>query len=525
MNKLNFPVAVVDVSEIKRDGIVLDRYLRLGDVVAVQMDPESRAYGQGKETVDGLVGIVIAFKRYTNFRARIGDFGMKPGEYLCNGGAVIAWSNGTNSGVSAHDIRWYENHEAKKIERQQDKAWNEAYEFDAWIKELPELPFWEHDIVELVSKHRSHWNSPIVRVQRIDYHRIGDKRNDGSPMPIYDCTPVEPGHGSSSFEETELVLVERGKLWKWFHDERDQIVWKDIAEEISFHSSLGLTEQIHCEQSGSYSWPLSAILPALKAGTIDTVTRSHGFFGGASSGNAIKINDADLAERARAETTKGFSKSARMCVTSSEWNDKVRQRVLKIAIQYGGIPFLVSMDTRGLMDTKGFKELNLPILAVNTATMKIANPDNPGVEENLPDSYVFFSKTDDPFDLPKDNTFEISEENERFAAIFGGGPFGGGRPSKELLQLRVQSNTGWSEKNRDVVIAACKEFDLCFIDRAGIADDVMKESGIKTFCLPAGDKLPFEIKFELEGYVFFTHRGMNDLPFDSTINGVNEKED
>lgn len=526
MNKLTFPATFVDVSEIKRDNISLTYYLRVGDAVVMHMDAEARGWGR-KDVPDGTVGVVVGFTRYDNYRARIGDFGYKPGKYECNGAAVVIWSDGSSSTQGGGDIRFFENHEEKMKLRREDKAYNEAFQFDTWIEELPELPFWELDVVRIVGRNSRHWpEHKNVKITKIDYRRINDKRNDGSPMPIYDVTPMEKGHGTSCFETDELVLVERGNLWKWFNGQRDQIVWESLEEEIAFHQALGnMTTQVWCAQSDNYNWPLSAVLPALKSGEIDVLSHFNMF--GSNSHSAYKIHDPDLAARARARAIEGFSQDVKVCIEFSKWEDEVNETALRAAIRYG-VPLIVPADTRGLIPFHGFKELNIPVLLLQSETKKIIDERGGKVFAELPESYIFFSYKPDPLDLPKNITVEIpnytDQEKSTLALISAlGGPFGGGgRKRRETTRLRVQSNTGWSEKNRDLVIAACKQFDLTFVDRAGIADDVMKEAGVNVFQLPAGEKVPFSIRLECDGYVYFTHRGMDDLPFDSTITGFNE---
>lgn len=80
------------------------------------------------------------------------------------------------------------------------------------------------------------------------------------------------------------------------------------------------------------------------------------------------------------------------------------------------------------------------------------------------------------------------------------------------MRIRVYSTTGWNTANRQAVIDACQENDLPFIDRAGVLDPGMD---VENFT--GGD---VQDTHGLDGYVFFAHRGMTDLPFDRTVQGA-----
>ena len=56
-----------------------------------------------------------------------------------------------------------------------------------------------------------------------------------------------------------------------------------------------------------------------------------------------------------------------------------------------------------------------------------------------------------------------------------------------------------------------------FADRANVADEEMRQSGIKMIAVVEDEKMP--ITFEIDGYVFFTHRGIKDLSYHITIQG------
>lgn len=514
LNGENEPPRKIDVSEIKRDNIVLEKYLRIGDLVVMHMDKEARDWGR-KDVPDGTVGIVVGFHRFEDYRGRINNFGHEPGVYMRNGVGMVRWFDGTISTPGSGSLRWLHDNEKKTIERREDRVYSEAYEYEARIGDLPELPFWEMDTVRIIlrkRRDRQPWDhTDTVRIRSIDYHRIKDKRNDGSPMPIYDVSPAEEGYGSISMETDDLVLVERGNLWKWFNGQRDQVKFATIEEEIRFHAQLGQETQIECKQGGNYHWPLTAIYPALQAGEIDVVRFSNGFFGGSGSMSAYKMDDPDLSERVRAISLKGYDRKENPMQTrvlAKEWNEVSRRATLRTMLETN-TPFLNIDYGNGYIDTSMFEALNLSVI-------KVENVDDFNFAEVA--SYVYFQPIGaETKNIPTAATNEINEDVMELSKALRGG----GRSRRDAVRIRVQSDKGWLEENLKVVLAACQAFGVIFVDRTGASGQQHKEFeavNVNVLICPTNDDLPFES--QLNGYVFFTHRGMEDLPFDVTVQGA-----
>jgi hypothetical protein len=302
---------------MSRDNIVLDLYLRVGDRVVMQMDPEARGWGR-PGAPDGTIGTVIGFTRHERHIPRVGGFGQKPGVYMCNGVGVVAWDTGQHDTPGAGDLVWLTDHDKRSEERRKDKAWNDAFETKQFISDLPNLPFWEHDIVRDKTGRVQMGNRTdgLLRIMSIEYHHLNSKRDDGSPMPIYN---VEAPEGRSGYtwtdnDDLELVergnddleLVERGNVWKWFNGERANIKWKDLHEEAGFHKWLGACDEIRNPRTSYYTWELQDIRGGLEDGLIDAPSISRGFFGAGPALRCHKFHDRDLGERVRAEALNGF---------------------------------------------------------------------------------------------------------------------------------------------------------------------------------------------------------------------------
>lgn len=492
----------VDLTGVKRDNIVLEKYLRVGDLVVMHLDEESRHYR--KDVSDGTIGIVSHFTRYKDYHPRINNWGQESGVYMKNGVAEIVWIDGSVSQPGAGSLRWLTDHEEKQKQRRDDRAGSDEYDRADRLSDLPDLLLWEMDTVRIIKGHQPWQHTDIVRVERIDYRNLDSTRDDGSPMPIYDCTPLEKGYGRCSFEETEVELVERGSLWKWFNGQRAQVRFDSLEEEIAFHFALDQEEQVKCEQSKSYHWPFAAILPALRAGTIDVIKRSGGFFGASDSMAGHKLTDPDLSRRVREESIRGYTQDLKMRVLSDTWDDFTCHYVIRRALEFG-VPFINVMHESGYVDTTQLELLGIPVVRYDPVESPSQCPSG---------SYIFFSpKANAAFDLPHASTHEIDEDTEKANRAFK-------RSYDDHFEVRVQSDSGWSEKNRDRVIAACKAFGVPFADRAGVADEVMRASGIDVVVVADGEETP--LTFEIDGYVFFTHRGLQDLPYHVTIQGDKE---
>lgn len=143
-----------------------------------------------------------------------------------------------------------------------------------------------------------------MKIHKVNWYYYGDKCSDGVTwMPIYTITPLDGGY-TTSINTKGVTLVERGNLWKWFHD-RPAVKWKDLQEEVHFHFGMGWVTEVQCPASGNFHWPQDAVLDGLNSGLIDVLKGSHLF--GSSMVAGYKIHDRDLGERARAECIAGFT--------------------------------------------------------------------------------------------------------------------------------------------------------------------------------------------------------------------------
>lgn len=282
--------------------LILTSLARIGDRVVMAVPSTDEGWAHHK-VPNGTGGTVIGFKRVTTFVGRVGVYKDPPGKYEMNSSAVVRWDNGVFDTPSMHDLvlltRRFRNSNASI----------EAFDTKELIGPLPDLPFWEHDIVRVKEGARciAAWsNEPELIVTSIDYHRIGEFCDDGTtPMPLYSIEPRSRNRGSVVYREHDLELVKRGNVWWWAHD-KTQLSFADLKEECAFHKTIGMATEVKNPYTGIFYWDENHIRLAAADKVIDAVNVSPGMFGSGPRATAYKFTDPDLSARANAELVKGF---------------------------------------------------------------------------------------------------------------------------------------------------------------------------------------------------------------------------
>ena len=282
--------------------LILTSLARIGDRVVMAVPSTDEGWAHHK-VPNGTEGTVIGFKRVTTFVGRVGVYKDPPGKYEMNGNAVVRWDNGVFDTPSMHDLvlltRRFRNSNASI----------EAFDTKELIGPLPDLPFWEHDIVRVKEGARciAAWsNEPELIVTSIDYHRIGEFCDDGTtPMPLYSIEPRSRNRGSVVYREHDLELVKRGNVWWWAHD-KTQLSFANLKEECAFHKTIGMATEVKNPYTEIFYWDENHIRLAAADKVIDAVNVSPGMFGSGPRATAYKFTDPDLSARANAELVKGF---------------------------------------------------------------------------------------------------------------------------------------------------------------------------------------------------------------------------
>jgi hypothetical protein len=301
--------------------IVLEERLRIGDEVVYFQDPESARWIKG-QVPDGTVGTVVGWKSFFDYVGHTHNFGRKPGVYFRLGGACVRWETGIATFPSAHDLAWLHDHDKTQKARQKSRnpgafrQYTGNRDSECWMHELPDLPIWEMDVVKLKDSVAHCFPNGRARVQRINWSYFDDegkvqRRNDDvTPMPLYDCTSDEPGYGTIAFDSTEVELLERGNVWKWFNA-KDTLVFQTLEEELKLHYQLGLYSEVRNPTSGAYSWSLDEALSAIDQSIADGFSVGVFPFSNTHSISMHKFHNAALGARVRERTIEGFPNEVR----------------------------------------------------------------------------------------------------------------------------------------------------------------------------------------------------------------------
>ena len=273
--------------------------LRVGDTVVVNIPDENWDWGyRPVKKQRGTKIKVVGFGEIAY--SRIQNFGRGPGVYTNHSWVQL---KGIEGFVSTCFIKLAN----KKEEAKRLKEFRKNRPVEKPLRPLPEMKFWEGDVVEVAwwDGHNP-WGEEDVVVVSINYDYLDQKRNDGSPMPEYNVSPSEMG-GYVAVNESQMKLVRRGNVWKYYNGEKP--VFKDIQEEADFFKMLGHCDEVPNPKTKLYAWTKDEILKAVKDGIVDGFSADHGLFGTMSDiqHRAMRFRDRDLGERVRQATIKGFN--------------------------------------------------------------------------------------------------------------------------------------------------------------------------------------------------------------------------
>lgn len=139
-----------------------------------------------------------------------------------------------------------------------------------WVRmcDLPEMLFWEGDIVKILDPHH---NSVSWLVRNVDYNVNGRHYCYLKSVALFADT-----HSHCQRYTSELELVSRGNLWKMEHGE--PMEFADIYTEAKFYQSLGTSDKVtHVRHRGMVgeiketvdTWEFKDAVAALQRGDAD----------------------------------------------------------------------------------------------------------------------------------------------------------------------------------------------------------------------------------------------------------------
>ena len=309
---------------IKCSNIILDSLARVGDRVFFNADEKGESWSyksDADKAARGKTGTVFGFTLYEDYVPRYGRSREKPGVYMRRGAMVVRWDDGTGGTVSGHDVAWWPWGSSAAAEptglrllgaAQEIKDYNEklcesrqgerdlATEHETervFLRVLPDVPIWEQD--KVVDSSGKAW-----RVCRINWQYYGQRRDDGSFMPLLDLEDEDGGY-TRAHDLAEVKLTARGNVWKWFNGQAEAMVFDGVEEESGFYRGLGRSRQIK-NKDGVYAFDLDEALEAIRSGRGDGIGQFGGLFGSRSTTGVWKFDDTPVGDRVRAKTLEGF---------------------------------------------------------------------------------------------------------------------------------------------------------------------------------------------------------------------------
>ena len=272
--------------------------LEVGDEVSFKIDPEIRAWTSVYDTVpDGTKGVVCGFDYSVFYVPRVPAGEDDPGVYHRRG-AVSVWLEDGRIIPGNRYVTMTDQDE----ERRRDVAMRGADGVlcvpQVRLGDLPETRFWELDKVQV--RFPGATVSQMV-VAGISYQNMHSTRDDGSPWPFYE---VQYAGGRIHVMESELELIERGNLWRYYHGEK--LVFTSLREEAGFFQLIGQTESVRNPANNSYSWTEEEVLKAIEDGLVHGFSVSPGLFGSGPHIDALCFRNKNLGARVADAILRGF---------------------------------------------------------------------------------------------------------------------------------------------------------------------------------------------------------------------------
>lgn len=301
---------------------MIGELFKVGDRVTIVICKENRDWGYNP-CEDGTEATVTGFSTITY--GRINNFGYGPGVYVNHAWITVKTDDGKEWSEWSGRLTMVDEEEYKRrVAVWREKGGMGCKEYKTKLRDIPETEFYEGDKVAC-AEIQNRWEymeggSPkYLRIANIHFEYMKEdgtmqKCNDGvTDMPLYDVSPEDSTGCYTSTRPDDLTLIERGNVWKWFHDE--PLSFKDLSEEASFYRAIGRTEEVRNPASNNYAWTKDEILDAIRDGRVHGFSVSGPLFGFAQGPedlhhHAIRFLDEEVGKRVAAATLEGFKAAA-----------------------------------------------------------------------------------------------------------------------------------------------------------------------------------------------------------------------
>ena len=293
--------------------MMIGECLRVGDRVSITIDRENREWGYNP-CPDGTEATVLGFTEIT--WGRVNNCGHRPGIYHNTSWVRLQMPDGKQHVELDSRLKLLDSEEEKRRHeawRKENKS-RDGVSDHLFIRDLPDTPFWEHDLVCVKGSHDPDEQRMRVTEVKVKWARDTDH---------YCCEILRDGRpaGSMYFEESRLELVERGNVWKMAHGQKPTFL--NLKEEADLAESMGLTREVRNPADGLYHWSLPEAVEAVRKGIGHSISVGGPLLGGMFGPDPLPAADSDtrstriqvkrfkdeeLGERVRAATIEGFQK-------------------------------------------------------------------------------------------------------------------------------------------------------------------------------------------------------------------------
>lgn len=239
--------------------------VEVGDILFLAKEPISSIKIAFKDELE-VVGFGTIIHRY--FR----EFNKEPGVYMNNSWIKVKHKNNIHT-ISVHNLEPKDEELFNEREKQYQSGEYVSTTENVRVGNVPKTPFWQEDIVMLKSGEELFEGSKLMKVFELNYDYMDRFCNDGvTPFPYIDVSKFNYGEyssGHTAIRERDIELVERGNVWKHYHD--IPLKFNSVQEKADFYYNLGHCTEIKNEENGNYSWSNKQVLEGLLNGTIDYV--------------------------------------------------------------------------------------------------------------------------------------------------------------------------------------------------------------------------------------------------------------
>lgn len=263
-------------------------------VLAVPQENRDWGFNPGP---DGKELIIAGWSRIDY--GRTGYRAQKPGIYENRARAIVCDETGYTFTIGTFCLDPADPEEYEKLRQAWFAQGDDRFDPGEPIEPLPETPFWEGDRV------RTRDTKELLTVVGIRYTSLNGKRDDGSPWPCYTVSENFGAGWSQYATESDLELVERGRIWNLWHDIPNEFA--DLQDEANFAALVGKVHEVRNPANGLYKWTKDEVLAAIKDGTAHGLRVGSSFFGGGLRDEAVRYDDEDLGRRIAAATLEGFA--------------------------------------------------------------------------------------------------------------------------------------------------------------------------------------------------------------------------